>query len=137
METKKSINKMQIDKAVFIPATVVTIFFEILFFIYPQESNDILNRIHAFTTNELGWFFLVFTLAMLGICLYYAFSRIGNIVLGDKDSKPEFSTFTWLGMILTSGTGGSLLYLASIEWMWIMDAPPFGLEPGSVAAAEW
>lgn len=137
MENQKRTNNMQIDKAVFIPATAITLAFGILFFIYPKQSNDILNKIHAFTTNELGWFFLLFTVAMLGICLYYAFSKMGNIVLGDENSKPEYSTFTWLGMILTSGTGGSLLYLSSIEWMWIMQSPPLGLEPGSVQAAEW
>lgn len=137
MEDQKRTNNMQIDKAVFIPATIVTIAFGILFFFYPTESDAILNKIHSFTTNELGWFFLLFTVAMLGVCLYYAFSKMGNIVLGDKDTKPEYSTFTWLGMILTSGSGGSLLYLASIEWMWIMEAPPFGIEPGTVAAAEW
>lgn len=137
MNSQKKSTNMQVDKTVFIPATVTTIAFGILFFLYPKESNEILNKIHSFSTNELGWFFLLFTLAMLGVCLYYAFSKIGNIVLGGQDEKPEFSTFTWLGMILTSGTGGSLLYLASIEWIWIMDAPPFGIAPGSTAAAEW
>lgn len=128
---------MRIDKAVFIPATAVTMIFGFLFFIFPEGSNAVLKKIHAFTTNELGWFFLLFTLAMLFLCLYYAFSKMGNIVLGGKDEKPQFSTWTWLGMILTSGTGGSLLYLAAIEWIWIMGAPPFGVEAGSEEAARW
>jgi betaine/carnitine transporter, BCCT family len=128
---------MHIDKTVFIPATAVTLAAGIVFFIVPEKSNALLNAIHAFTTNELGWFFLVFTLAMLGLCLFYAFSKMGNIVLGDQNEKPQFSTWTWLGMILTSGTGGSLLYLGAIEWIWIMDAPPFGVEPGSIEAARW
>lgn len=128
---------MRIDKAVFIPATAVTLLLGVLFFAFPEGSNAILNKIHAFTTHELGWFFLLFTVAMLIVCFYYAFSKMGNIVLGDKDEKPQFSTFTWLGMILTSGTGGSLLYLAAIEWIWIMGAPPFGVEAGSAEAARW
>lgn len=137
MNSQKKSTDMRIDKAVFVPATVTTIVFGILFFMYPKQSNEILNKIHNFTTNQLGWFFLLFTLVMFGLCLYYAFSKMGNIVLGGKDEKPQFSTFTWLGMILTSGTGGSLLYLAAIEWIWIMDAPPFGVAPGSAQAAEW
>ncbi|MDR1211325.1 MAG: BCCT family transporter [Spirochaetaceae bacterium] len=129
--------KRRIDKAVFIPATAVTLALGVFFYIFPVKSNEVLSIIHAFTTNELGWFFLVFTVIMLGVCLFYAFSPMGNIVLGGKDEKPDYSTMTWLGMILTSGTGGSLLYLASIEWMWIVDAPPFGLEPGSLDAYRW
>jgi len=128
---------MHIDKTVFWPATIVTLFFGVLFFMYPKESNTILKQIHAYTTNEMGWFFLLFTLAMLVVCLYFAFSKMGNIVLGAKGEKPLFNTFQWLGMILTSGTGGSLLYLGAIEWIWIMDAPPFGVEANSHAAARW
>jgi BCCT family betaine/carnitine transporter len=129
--------KRRIDKAVFIPATAVTLALGVFFFVFPKTSNDVLNAIHAFTTHELGWFFLVFTVAMLGICLYYAFSPMGNIVLGGRGEKPDFSTMTWMGMILTSGTGGSLLYLASVEWIWIIDAPPYGIASQSVDAYRW
>lgn len=125
---------MGIDKTVFFPATIITLLFGLLFFIFPNESNDILNQIHAFTTNQLGWFFLLMTVIFLGVCLYYAISPIGNIVLGEKGEKPAFSTPTWLGFILVSGTGGSLLYLASIEWIWIVADPPAGVEPESVEA---
>lgn len=136
-QASKSPNKRQIDKAVFIPATAVTLAFGVFFFIFPEKSNEVLNIIHAFTTHELGWFFLIFTVILLGVCLFYALSPMGNIVLGGKDEKPDFNTFTWLGMVLTSGTGGSLLYLSSIEWIWIVDSPPFGLEPQSVDAYRW
>ncbi|MCK8058434.1 MULTISPECIES: BCCT family transporter [unclassified Fusibacter] len=129
--------KMNVDKTVFWPATIVTLIAGALFFVYPEESNAFLGKVHAFTTNELGWFFLVFTLGLLGLCFYYAFSPMGHIVLGDEGEKPQFSTITWLGMILTSGTGGSLLYLGAIEWIWIMGAPPFGVEANSLDAARW
>jgi len=126
-----------IYKAVFIPATAVTLILGIFFFTYPEQSNATLNSVHAFTTDQLGWFFLIFTVAMLALCLYYAFSRMGNIVLGEEGEKPQFKTLTWFGMILTSGTGGSLLYLSSIEWIWIVDSPPFGVEPRSQAAYDF
>ncbi len=126
-----------IDKKVFWPATIVTLILGVFFFVFPQQSNDILNKIHAFTTNELGWFFLLTVMGLLVLCLYFAFSRIGNIVLGAPGEKPTYSTATWLGMILTSGTGGSLLYLSAIEWIWMSDAPPFGVAPRSVDAMRW
>lgn len=137
MKTNDSSFGKGIYKAVFIPATAVTLILGIFFFTYPEQSNTTLNSIHAFTTDQLGWFFLIFTVAMLALCLYYAFSRMGNIVLGEEGEKPQFSTLTWFGMILTSGTGGSLLYLSSIEWIWIVDSPPFGVEPQSQAAYDW
>lgn len=126
-----------IYKAVFIPATLVTLVLGVFFYMFPTQSNDALNIIHRFTTHELGWFFLLFTVGTFAICGFYAFSRMGNIVLGGEGEKPEYSTMTWLGMVLTSGTGGSLLYLASIEWMWIVQWPPFGVQPESVEAYRW
>ncbi|GAK23471.1 choline-glycine betaine transporter [Vibrio sp. JCM 19052] len=96
-----------------------------------------MGKLHAFTTGELGWFFLLATFAVVIFCIYLAISRYGGVVMGDKEHGPEFSTMTWLGMIFTSGTGGSVLYLGAVEWIWIMQAPPFGVEAGSIDAARW
>ena len=135
--SKPSNKKMQIDKTVFWPATIITLLLGVIFFILPEQSNDALNAIHTFTTHQLGWFFLIITVVFFGICLFYAFSPMGNITLGKPGEKPIMSTPVWLGMILTSGTGGSLLYLASIEWIWIISDPPFGVQPESVEAYRW
>jgi len=123
-----------VDSSVFWPATIITLAFGILFLIFPERSSEILGNIHRFTLHELGWFFLIATLILLGICVFYAFGPTGNIVLGKKGEKPILKTGTWLGMILTAGTGGSLLYLASIEWIWIIGAPPYGYAPESADA---
>lgn len=128
---------LNIDHNVFWPATVLTLAMAILFTFDPISSNKILDKIHAFTTRELGWFFLLSTFVAVCTCVGLSFSRFGGIVLGGKNEKPEFPTLTWLGMIFTSGTGGSILYLSSVEWIWIMQSPPFGLEAGSPAAARW
>ena len=129
--------KRQIDKTSFWPATIITLAFGALFFIIPEQSNAALSVIHAFTTNQLGWFFLLFTLIILGVCFFYAFSPMGKIVLGKTGEKPIMSTKTWLAMVLISGTGGNLLYLGAIEWIWIVADPPFGLAPESVEAYRW
>ncbi|UYM14766.1 BCCT family transporter [Endozoicomonas euniceicola] len=126
-----------IDKAVFWPATILTLIMAIFFLYDPENSGQIMGKLHAFTTGELGWFFLLATFGIVLFCIYLAMSRYGGIVLGQEGEKPEFKTFTWLGLIFTSGTGGSVLYLGAVEWIWIMQAPPFGLEPGSVEAAQW
>lgn len=134
-EPKRS--RLNVDPFVFWPATIITLLMTVYFIADPKGSGVILGKIHTFMTGELGWFFLLATFAAVCFCLYLAFSRYGNVVLGGKDDKPDFSTPTWLGMIFTSGTGGSLLYLGAVEWIWIMQSPPFGLEPKSAAAGRW
>lgn len=126
-----------IDKKIFWPATIVTLALGVLFFAFPDQSNTVLNQIHNFTTHQLGWFFLLVVMGLLVLCFYFAFSRLGNVVLGAPGEKPAYSTFTWLGMILTSGTGGSLLYLGAVEWIWMSDAPPFGVAPRGAEALSW
>ena len=126
-----------IDKKIFWPATIVTLALGVVFFAFPEQSNTMLNQIHDFTTHQLGWFFLLAVMGLLFLCCYFAFSRLGNVVLGAPGEKPAYSTFTWLGMILNSGTGGSLLYLGAVEWIWMSDAPPFGVAPRSAEALSW
>lgn len=126
-----------IDKAVFWPATIITLMMTVVFLYDPENSGRIMGQLHAFSTGELGWFFLLATFGIVVFCLYLAASRYGGVVLGVRGEAPEFKTLTWLCMIFTSGTGGSVLYLGAAEWIWIMQAPPFGIEPGSAEAARW
>mgnify|MGYP004547400569 CR=1 FL=1 len=71
-----------IDKKTFWPATIVTLALGVLFFAFPEQSNTVLNQIHNFTTHQLGWFFLLVVMGLLVLCFYFAFSRLGNVVLG-------------------------------------------------------
>ncbi len=68
-------------------------------------------------------FFLVMT--FLVVLLFGWPSRYGDILLGQSGRKPDFSLLTRLGLILLLERG-SLLYLASVEWIWIIQQPPFG-----------
>ena len=43
------------------------------------------------------------------------FSRFGRIKLGDDDSKPEFSTFSWFAMLFSAGVGIGLLFFSIAE----------------------
>ena len=126
-----------IEASVFIPAVVFICAVIVSLTIYPQETSHYINQMHHYLTWEMGGFFLVMTFLVILSCGWLACSRYGTILLGTPGDKPDFSFLTWLGLIFTSGTGGSLLYLASVEWIWIIQQPPFGAAPGSVQAARW
>lgn len=126
-----------IELNVFIPAILFIAVIILCLTIYPQDTSRYINKIHHFLTWEMGGIFLVMTFLVVLCCLWLAFSRYGDILLGQSGEKPDFSLLTWLGLIFTSGTGGSLLYLASVEWIWIIQQPPFGATAGSAQAARW
>jgi len=127
----------KVEPAVYYPAVFVTLFLAVYFVINPEGSLEKLNGVFAYMTNELGWTYIWFTIAAFGSALFLIFGKYGNVLLGAKGEKTDFSTFSWIGMIFTASTGSSLLYWGTIEWIYYWQSPPFGAEVGSWQAAEW
>jgi BCCT family betaine/carnitine transporter len=127
----------KVDKAVYYPSVFITLFLAFYFVLNPESSLKHLNKVFSYMTNELGWTYIWFTLAAFGGALYLIFGKYGNVKLGTKEDKPDFSKFSWIGMIFTASTGSSLLYWGTIEWIYYWQSPPFGAEVGSWQAAEW
>ena len=72
---------------------------------------------------------------VFGVLLWFAFGRYGSVKFGGPDAGPEFRKLSWIGMLFCAGIGTSLLYRATIEWVYYYQAPPFGIEPESAEAA--
>ncbi len=62
-----------------------------------------------------GWFVMLSISGMLIFCLALAFSRYGDIRLGNDDDRPEFSTPSWIAMLFAAGMGVGLLFWAVAE----------------------
>lgn len=64
---------------------------------------DHLNKLTAVTTifiyNQFGWFYMFVIIGMIILCIFFMFSRFGNIKLGKKDDEPEFSLTAWFAKI--------------------------------------
>ncbi len=68
------------------------------------------------------------------LLVYVAFSRFGNLKLGDND--PEYSTFKWVSMMISCGLGSATVYWAFIEWAYYIGTPGLGIEANSQRAFE-
>ena len=64
-------------------------------------------------------------------------SPFGKVRLGGDAEQPDFSTFSWVGMLFCAGTGASLLVWSGVEWAYYIDSPPLGAEARSAEAFEW
>ena len=73
----------------------------------------------------------------LFVLLGLALSPLRKIRFGDADQAPHYSTFSWAGMLFSTGIGTAVLYWGTIEWMEYYLAPPFGLEAKSPEALQW
>ena len=117
------------------PALVAVVSAIVPLILFPEASAEILEKVLATITHKLGFLFLWFTFAVFGVLLWFAFGRYGLVRFGGPDAEPEFRTISWVGMLFCAGIGTSLLYWATIEWVYYYQAPPFGIEPESAEAA--
>ena len=126
-----------IDQAVFWPALVVVLSAIVPLILYPEASTEILGSVLDFIKHQLGFLFLWFTFGVFCVLLWFAFGRYGSVRFGGPDARPEFGRLSWIGMLFCAGIGTSLLYWATIEWVYYYQAPPFGITPESAEAAHW
>ena len=103
----------------------------------PEAGGKIIQDSYTFIASRFGVFYLFGVLAMFGLLAWLAFGRYGNVKLGDAESKPEFTTWSWIAMLFSAGVGAGLLYWATIEWGYYYASPPYGVAPKSASAAEW
>jgi len=87
-----------------------------------------------YSLTALDWYFLALCTGFLVIMGYMAFSRYGDIKLGDDDDEPEFSTGSWVAMLFAAGMGSGLLFWGVAEPIYHFATPPTG-EAGTAEAA--
>ncbi|MEH6578655.1 MAG: BCCT family transporter [Amphritea sp.] len=102
-----------------------------------EQANDFINVAFGVMTAKFGILYLWGGIAAVGLMLWLAMSRFGQVKLGDKDDKPEFTAFSWAGMLFCAGIGSGILYWGTIEWAYYLQSPPLGIEAGTDKAAEW
>ena len=126
-----------VDKTSFIATIAVILLVSVPLIIAPEQGAIILQQSYDFIAEKFGVLYLLAGCGALVILIWLAFSHYGDIKLGDENDLPEFSTYSWIGMLFCAGIGAGLMYWASIEWAYYYQAPPFGVEPQSVEAAKW
>lgn len=118
-----------------LPAIVLVLALLVISSTYPEQSQAMANGAMAFVTTWFGWIVELGSLALVGFLFWLAFSRYGDIQLGEE--KPEYSNFSYGGMIFTAGVGASLIYWGIGEPMYYLQSPPLFAEPNSYSAAAW
>lgn len=93
--------------------------------IAPATMGSVFDTVLATVTRNFGWFYLWVVLGMVAFALFMAFSRYGNLKLGDEDDEPEFSLGSWFSMLFAAGMGIGLVFFGVAEPIsHYIDAPP-------------
>ncbi|TQR21241.1 BCCT family transporter [Psychrobacillus vulpis] len=125
----KKVDKLLISLSVALVLVVVSV----LYF-QPTQSQAVANKIFGKMTEWFGSVSLLFTFFGVLLLVFVAFSKFGRIRLGN--TKPEYSTFKWVSMMIACGLGSATVYWAFIEWAYYIGTPGLGIEPNSQRAFE-
>src|SRR5690625_7632826 len=82
----------------YISAFLVTLFVLWGFF-SPSSLNIAAGNALGWMINTFGWFYMLITAFFVLFIIALAISPLGKIRLGKQDDEPEFSWFSWIGML--------------------------------------
>ena len=92
-----------------------------------EFANSVYSAVRGWIESALNWYYVSALVIMFFVCLYLMCSRHGAVKLGDDDSKPEFSNFSWFAMLFSAGVGIGLLFFGIAEPMFYFDnTEPWG-----------
>lgn len=127
----------KLDTPVFMISIIAIILIIVPLMLFPKESKILLDTLLEFITFRLGSFYVLIYVVTLGFLLWLVIRGFGNIKLGGKDEKPEYSDFSWGVMIFCTGIGGSMMMFSFVEPLYYLTDTPFEIEPLSSLAYEY
>lgn len=101
--------------SVFISSLIISLFLVILGILIPNKFRDSTQILRDQISNDFGWLYLLLVTLILLVCLYFIISPLGQIRLGQPDSKPEYSTVSWVAMMFSAGMGIGLVFYGAAE----------------------
>ncbi len=123
MNKKTLVNEDRIDWMITLVPFLLIVSLCVLFFVFPDDSNVVLNRIRNFLGDSFGVYYLLIGLGTAIASIYISCSKYGSIVLGDQDEKPKYSFFAWGSMMFTCGLAADILFYSLCEWILYWEDP--------------
>lgn len=83
--------------------------------VIPKQFQKITENFRNAITVNFGWFYLLLVTSILIFCIFIITNPIGQIRLGNPNSKPEHSTASWVAMMFSAGMGIGLVFYGAAE----------------------
>ena len=89
--------------------------------LYVDTAGAVFSSIRTWIEATLTWYYIMVVCIALLTALVLMCSPFGRVRLGDDDSRPEFSRFSWLAMLFSAGIGIGLLFFSIYEPLFYFD----------------
>ena len=83
--------------------------------VIPGPFQNFTNNLTQQITRKFGWFYLLLVTGILIFLFYLIVSPIGQIRLGNPNSRPDHSTKSWIAMMFSAGMGIGLVFYGAAE----------------------
>lgn len=141
-ETMDSQNTKELGtlkKGVFFSAAISLVIFIGLVAAFPQQAYEVLTGLLYEMGRDFNWAIelLIFIVFVGGLIL--ACTKYGNLRIGGKEAKPNFSMWSWITMSICGAIGTGIIFWALGEPIYHYVTPPSaaGVESMSTDAATW
>jgi BCCT family betaine/carnitine transporter len=129
MEAIMTEKSASIDYGLMWPGVIVTGIIGVLLSLFPKSGKAVVDSLFGILTHNFKWLFLLFGLFCVLFLIWLAFSKWGDIKLGNPEDKPEFSTYAWASMIFCAGIGIAIVYWAFIEPVYYLNSSIMHVDP--------
>ncbi|WP_420547967.1 BCCT family transporter [Curvivirga sp.] len=84
-------------------------------------AGGVYGSIRSWIESGLSWYYITVLAGIMLFCFYLMMSKWGSLRLGDDDSRPEFSNFSWFAMLFSAGIGIGILFFGVAEPIFYFD----------------
>ena len=136
-QNRQQTKDLRPEKTIFWPAVISILVISLPMLLFPKASEEIIGAIYQPFAAKFGALYLWVTVALIGLCVYFARSRYGDIKFGEPGEKPRYSLRSWVAMIFCSGVAGAVMFWSIIEPLWDIITPAQYAAPLSTEAFDW
>jgi choline/carnitine/betaine transport len=122
-------------KSVFIASVVIIFGLVIVGASFPEGFANAAEGALSTITGLFGWFYLFSVFGFVIFLFGLALSKYGKVRLGPQDSRPNYTFFSWISMLLAAGFGVGLVFYGMAEPMFHFIEPPYGDRTAETEAA--
>jgi len=133
---KRTFLGIKANGPVFITSLLVIAVLVITTLLVGKPMEKYFSQIQTTVANNIGWFFILVVNVLLLFALYLGFSKFGNIRLGGKDAKPDFTNKGWFAMLFSAGMGIGLLFWSVAEPIFHYNSNPLIDNSDKIEAAK-
>ncbi len=83
--------------------------------LFPDHMEKTMSSGLHVVNDMFGWLYVLATALFVGFCLFLGFGPYKQMKIGKKHDQPEYSYYTWVGMLFAAGMGVGLVFWGVAE----------------------